>query len=178
MTDLFRREPHYLQRLEEKGNAGDRAGGQNFQADIACGIGHNRGVIPARAHALTKGPAMATQTPQKTTDSALASHYIRSADVDWEPMSGFEGVEMKVLYQDENTGLFTGLFRMAPGACIPLHEHTDIEQTYLLEGTFQDDDGVAEPGDFIWRPAGNRHTAHSPDGCVFLGMFLKPNKFL
>ena len=121
---------------------------------------------------------MSIQTAEKTTDPALASHYIRSADVAWEPMSGFEGVEMKVLYQNENTGLFTGLFRLAPGATIPFHEHTDVEQTYILEGTFQDEDGVAKPGDFIWRPAGNRHTAHSPDGCIILGMFLKPNKFL
>lgn len=93
-------------------------------------------------------------------------------------MDGFEGVEMKVLYQDAGSGLFTGLFRLAPGASIPLHEHTDIEQTFMLEGTFQDEDGVARPGDFIWRPAGNRHTAHSPDGCIFLGIFQKPNKFI
>ena len=121
---------------------------------------------------------MSIQPAEKTTDPALASHYIRSADVDWEPMSGFEGVEMKVLYQNENTGLFTGLFRLAPGATIPFHEHTDVEQTYILEGTFQDEDGGAKPGDFIWRPAGNRHTAYSPDGCIILGMFLKPNKVL
>ncbi|MEE2662104.1 MAG: cupin domain-containing protein [Pseudomonadota bacterium] len=121
---------------------------------------------------------MATLTRQKTADPALASHYIKDEDVTWQPMSGFEGVEMKVLYQNENTGLFTGLFRLAAGATIPLHEHTDIEQTFVLEGTFQDEDGIAHAGDFIWRPAGNRHTAHSPDGCTFLGIFLKPNIFL
>ena len=121
---------------------------------------------------------MPTQTSANRTDPTLVSHFIRSADIDWEPMSGFEGVEMKVLYQDENTGLFTGLFRLSPGATIPFHEHTDVEQTYVLEGTFQDEDGVAKAGDFIWRPAGNRHTANSPDGCIILGMFLKPNKFL
>ena len=121
---------------------------------------------------------MSVQTTDNTANPDLSSHYIRSVEVDWEPMTGFDGVDMKVLYQDENTGLFTGLFRLAPGATIPFHEHTDVEQTYVLEGTFQDEDGVAKPGDFIWRPAGNRHTAHSPDGCIILGMFLKPNKFL
>ena len=39
-------------------------------------------------------------------------------------------------------------------------------------------DGMAQAGDFIWRPAGNRHEAYSPDGCLILGFFLKPNKFL
>lgn len=68
---------------------------------------------------------MSIRTAEKTADSALASHYIRTADVDWEPMTGFDGVEMKVLYRDEETGLF----RLAPGATIPFHEHTDIEQT-------------------------------------------------
>ena len=121
---------------------------------------------------------MAIPAADKSTNPALASHYVRSADVEWEKMDGFEGVEMKVLYRDENSGLFTGLFRLSPGATIPLHEHTDVEQTFLLEGTFQDEDGVAQPGDFIWRPAGNRHTAYSSDGCIFLGIFQKPNKFL
>jgi hypothetical protein len=37
---------------------------------------------------------------------------------------------------------------------------------------------MAGPGDFIWRPEGNRHEAFSPDGCVILGFFLKPNAFL
>ena len=121
---------------------------------------------------------MEFQVAEKTTGRDLASHYVRSAELEWEKMGSFGGVEMKVLYQDENSGLFTGLFRLSPGATIPLHEHTDVEQTFLLEGTFQDEDGVAQPGDFIWRPAGNRHTAYSPDGCVFLGIFQKPNKFL
>ena len=29
----------------------------------------------------------------------------------------------------------------------------------------------------LWRPAGNRHNAYSPKGCLVLSMFLKPNKF-
>ena len=39
-------------------------------------------------------------------------------------------------------------------------------------------EGMAKAGDFIWRPKGNRHEAYSPDGCIILGFFLKPNKFL
>ena len=30
---------------------------------------------------------------------------------------------------------------------------------------------------YVWRPAGNRHTAHAKDGCIALSFFLKPNKF-
>jgi anti-sigma factor ChrR (cupin superfamily) len=35
----------------------------------------------------------------------------------------------------------TILFRMAPGAEVPLHEHTDIEQTYVMEGYLEDAEG-------------------------------------
>lgn len=108
----------------------------------------------------------------------LASRYIRSADVPWTTMSQAPGVEVKVLYQDTSTGIFTGLFRIPPGGVVPDHVHEALEQTYVLEGTFGDEEGMAGPGDFIWRPKGNRHEAHSPDGCLILGMFLKPNTFL
>jgi anti-sigma factor ChrR (cupin superfamily) len=108
----------------------------------------------------------------------LASRYLKTDEIPWEPMSGAPGVHMKVLVQDRQSGLFTGLFKLDPGAVVPDHVHTALEQTYVIEGTFADQEGVATAGDFIWRPAGNRHQAHSPDGCVILGFFLKPNNFL
>jgi len=108
----------------------------------------------------------------------LASRYVKTDEIPWEPMTQCTGVQMKVLVQDKDTGLFTGLFKLEPGAVIPDHVHNEIEQTYILEGEFEDDDGVAAAGDFIWRPAGNRHEARSPKGCLILGFFLKPNTFL
>ena len=74
---------------------------------------------------------------------ALASRYVRTDEVPWERMC--EGIEMKVLVRDDDTGLFTGLFRLAPGAVVPDHVHNEIEQTYVLEGTFSDEDGDATP---------------------------------
>lgn len=123
---------------------------------------------------------MTAARPKKESRNSpeLASHYIRSAQVPWTTMSQAPGVEVKVLYQDEATGVFTGLFRIPPGGVVPDHVHRALEQTYVLEGTFGDEEGMAGPGDFIWRPAGNRHEAYSPDGCLILGFFLKPNEFL
>jgi len=40
----------------------------------------------------------------------LASRYIRSAELPWTQMSQAPRVEVKVLYQHEATGVFTGLF--------------------------------------------------------------------
>ena len=108
----------------------------------------------------------------------LASRYIKGDDVPWEPMAQAPGVQVKVLYKDADSGIFTGLFRIPPGGVVPDHVHTALEQTYVLEGNFGDEEGMAGPGDFIWRPAGNRHEAYSPDGCLILGLFLKPNEFL
>jgi anti-sigma factor ChrR (cupin superfamily) len=76
----------------------------------------------------------------------------------------------------------TSLTRMAPGAMLPDHEHVKIEQTYVLEGSLVDrsgpDEGIeCKAGQFIWRPAGSRHSAWSPNGGLFLGFFQVPNRF-
>lgn len=88
------------------------------------------------------------------------------------------GIEMKVLMRDEERGLLTALFRWQPGAVLPLHEHVDIEQTWVLAGSIVDDEGEVLAGNFSWRPAGNRHAARAPEGALVLAFFLKPNVFV
>ena len=83
---------------------------------------------------------------------------------------------MKILYQDDE-GRSTILFRMAPGAVVPLHEHTALEQTYMLEGSLEDAEGSCGAGDFVWQPGGNIHVAHAPNGATFLAVFNRPNRF-
>ena len=112
-------------------------------------------------------------TPSSSPE--LASHYIDAPNMPWEP-TRFPGIRIKVLYSDDS-GVTTALFRLDPGAVVPLHEHTALEQTYVLEGTLEDPEGVAGPGQFVWRPAGNQHEAVAPNGAVLLGFFLKPNRF-
>ena len=73
--------------------------------------------------------------------------------------------------------------RFAPGAVLPDHEHVKIEQTYVLEGKLVDKEGPAAglevgPGEFVWREAGSRHVAWTPEGGLMLAMFQVPNKFL
>jgi anti-sigma factor ChrR (cupin superfamily) len=104
-----------------------------------------------------------------------ASRYLDVPNMPWEETK-FPGIKIKVLYSDDR-GITTALFRLDPGAIVPLHEHTALEQTYVLEGTLKDHEGVCGPGQFVWRPAGNCHEAVAPDGAVILGFFLKPNRF-
>jgi anti-sigma factor ChrR (cupin superfamily) len=105
----------------------------------------------------------------------LASHYLDVPNMPWAPTK-FPGITIKTLYTDDN-GITTALFKLEPGAVVPLHEHTALEQTYVISGTLEDHEGVCGPGQFVWRPAGNQHEAVAPNGAVILGFFLKPNRF-
>jgi hypothetical protein len=52
----------------------------------------------------------------------------------------------------------------------------------VLEGHLVDQSGPdagveCKAGQFIWRPAGSRHSAWSPNGGLFLAFFQIPNRF-
>jgi len=107
----------------------------------------------------------------------LSSRYVKTDSLPWRK-TAFPGVEIKILLEDKDTGLLTSLTRMAPGAVLPLHEHVDVEQTYVIEGRLVDGEGEVKAGGYVWRPAGSRHVATAPEGALLLGMFLRPNRFL
>ena len=99
-----------------------------------------------------------------------AARYLDVPNMSCQP-SKFPGIEIKVLYTDD-TGITTALFKLEPGAVVPLHEHTALEQTYVIEGSLEDHEGKCGPGQFVWRPAANQHEAVAPNGAVLLGFFL------
>jgi len=107
----------------------------------------------------------------------LASRYVDVESLPWKDTPA-KGVTMKILLKDEKTGLMTALFKWEPGSRLPLHEHVDIEQSFVLEGSLADDEGEVTAGNFVWRPAGSRHMAYSPRGALLLAMFQRPNIFI
>ena len=107
----------------------------------------------------------------------LASRYVKVDDLPWKP-TPCPGIDMKVLLEDKDTGLLTALFRWQPGSELSLHEHVEVEQTFVIEGSLIDDEGEVTAGNYVWRPKGNRHIAKSPHGALVLSVFLKPNIFL
>jgi len=115
-------------------------------------------------------------TPSLPLPPHLRSHYIDANGMAWQK-TDFAGIEMKVLYSDPTSGMSTILFKMEPGSTVPLHEHTAVEQTYMLEGALVDDEGSCGVGSFVWRPGGNTHVAHAPEGALFISFFTKPNRF-
>ncbi|MCP5264342.1 MAG: cupin domain-containing protein [Rhodoferax sp.] len=109
--------------------------------------------------------------------SPLDSRYVNVDELPWKP-TPTPGIDMKILLQDKDTGLLTALFRWAPGTELALHEHVEVEQTYVLEGSIVDAEGEVTAGNYVWRPRGNRHVARSPRGALVLSFFLKPNVFI
>jgi len=107
----------------------------------------------------------------------LASRYVQVDDLPWKP-TPCPGIDMKVLLEDKDSGLLTALFRWQPGSELALHEHVEVEQTFVIEGSLVDDEGEVAAGNYVWRPKGNRHIAKSPNGALVLSIFLKPNIFL
>ena len=91
------------------------------------------------------------QDIKPNTKPELASHFLDVPNMPWEATK-FPGIQIKVLYADD-AGMTTALFKLAPGAVVPLHEHTALEQTYVLEGRLTDHEGECGPGQFVWRPA-------------------------
>ena len=125
--------------------------------------------------------AMDAVMPKTERTADQHSHVVRPAGMEWQ-RTRFAGCEVKPLLLDRETGLVTALMRFAPGAVLPDHEHVRIEQTYVLEGRLVDKEGPAAglevgPGEFVWREAGSRHVAWTPEGGLMLAMFQVPNKF-
>lgn len=106
----------------------------------------------------------------------LDSRFVDVHDLPWQD-TAFAGVRAKTLLVDPGSGCLTALLRMDPGARLPDHEHVAIEQTFVIEGKLVDRDGECTAGNFVWRPAGSRHAAHTPDGALLLGVFQVPNRF-
>ena len=104
--------------------------------------------------------------------SATASRFVDIENMPW--IDTGPGNQMKILYHDKATGMLTVLTKLAPGAGIPEHTHEDLEQTLVLEGSLEDDEGACTAGNFVIRPKGSHHSPVAPNGCTMLVFFLKP----
>jgi len=104
------------------------------------------------------------------------SVYVKPQDMEWRP-SQFEGVQIKVLYENKEAGEMTCLLKWAPGTTLPFHKHPEIEQSWVIEGSFSDHDGICRAGEYVYRVPGSMHETHSAEGCTILAIYRKPNIF-
>jgi anti-sigma factor ChrR (cupin superfamily) len=88
-----------------------------------------------------------------------------------------EGVEIHRLWGDAS-GESGVLLRYAPGGMVPAHRHEAVEEIYVLSGAQRDQRGVYPAGAHVVNPAGSSHTVESPNGCLVLVIWQKPNTWL
>lgn len=70
------------------------------------------------------------------------------------------------------------LHKINPGGKAPEHDHRGREITVVLKGSFSDEDGVYQPGDFIVREPGETHRpfAARNEECICLSVLEAPIK--
>ena len=62
----------------------------------------------------------------------------------------------------------TSLLHIDKNGQVPCHTHKGFEITLLLEGSFEDEMGVYNKGDFIWLDGKHTHQPETKEGCVCL----------
>ncbi|MFM5893847.1 MAG: cupin domain-containing protein [Novosphingobium sp.] len=80
------------------------------------------------------------------------------------------GERVRPLIQDP-LGYRTMLLQVTPGPLGELHAYDTIEQIYVLEGNFYDDETSYGPGDFVVRMPGAMHRAGSREGCTMMVVY-------
>ena len=78
-----------------------------------------------------------------------------------------EGELVRPLLEDRS-GYRTMLMQIAPGPLGEAHAHDTIEQIYVIEGDFFDEDASYQAGDFVLRMPGTMHRAGSKGGATLL----------
>lgn len=73
---------------------------------------------------------------------------------DWTPR--FPGAEHKLLMESDREQVC--LWRLAPGASLPEHDHREDEESVLLDGDMWIDGEFCEKGDFHRAVKGSRHS--------------------
>lgn len=96
-----------------------------------------------------------------------------SASAEWQPTDS-EGFWVKPLFEDAERGEKTLLMKIDPGAWSPMHTHPgELEQIYVLEGTFYDQDASMGPGDYCCRAPDAAHEAGSKTGAIVLLVYTR-----
>jgi 2,4'-dihydroxyacetophenone dioxygenase len=99
------------------------------------------------------------------------SLFLRTEDVPWTPFV-MSGVDFKILHIDLAAGRTTGLFRIAAGTQLPVHEHPDPVQGYIVKGVFAYGADAANEyrevrtGDYFYEPVGTVHRPICPEECI------------
>jgi anti-sigma factor ChrR (cupin superfamily) len=65
-------------------------------------------------------------------------------------------------WEDERVALA----RWRPGYAAPGHAHPNGEETFVLDGDFEDEHGLYRTGTWVRQPAGSAHQPRTSSGCL------------
>lgn len=122
--------------------------------------------------------ATVTATPQQeraVAAASLAPGYTVLADhAEGWVESGAPGFRTKLLSSGPQPDYRVYLIALEPGAKVTDHDHSGIEELYMISGHLETEGRLLGPGDFMRGEAGtHHHECGSPDGCVAL-LILRP----
>lgn len=100
----------------------------------------------------------------------------RRYDGDWtddvDVLALGKGVQVKIMYRDDEAGLINMLIKFPPGYTEPEHSHDSEHSGVVLEGVQIVDGQTLVPGDTLHAPANAPHGPFSyPEGCVVFTSF-------
>jgi anti-sigma factor ChrR (cupin superfamily) len=97
------------------------------------------------------------------------SHPLDPSTLAWAP-TDTPGFWQKPLLA-EGDGGSTTLMRIDPGAHADVHHHGQLEEIFVLDGEFSDQDRTYGPGQYCVRAPGAEHTTYSEGGCTVLVVY-------
>lgn len=101
------------------------------------------------------------------------SRYVSSNLAEWQA-TDTPGFWIKPLYEDAARGEKTMLMKVDPGAVAPSHTHPgEFEQIFVLEGSFYDQRGPLNAGDYCCRAPDAAHIAGSDEGATVLLVYTR-----
>lgn len=101
----------------------------------------------------------------------LKANRIFSDNLEWQPTRA-KGFWVKPLREDEETGERTVLMKVDAGAFVESHSHpNEFEQCFVVQGSFYDEHGTMNAGDYCYRLPNEPHTAGSENGALILLIF-------
>ena len=102
-----------------------------------------------------------------TSGAEPGFHFVTADEGEWQPIA--PGVERRRLGRDPISRSASDLFRVAPGASVPVHDHAATEHCWVVAGEIRVGDRILRPGDYHRADAGTHHAElRSETGCTFL----------
>ena len=107
-------------------------------------------------------------------DYSLPTAFRQFKDLKW---SGFGPVSRARVISDEQN-VRASLLHISAKGQIPEHHHKGYELTLLLDGSFQDEMGTYQKGDFIWIDGELNHSPYTDKGCLCFAVQNAPLHFV